>query len=148
MAPIGDWLRETRERQVRPDGEKWSQDDFLAELQRATGWHLHRPNYSRYESGRSQPKRDTLARLVGFWAARGEPGPDLSPKVEPAPVDPVAAAIDRQTAILAELVAELRSMRAEGDGVAEALTSGLADLRATLGAVLIERGTGTGVVAQ
>lgn len=113
MTPIAEWLRSTRERQHRADGEPWSQDDFLAELERASGWHLHRPNYSNYERGKATPKRETLAKLVAFWAARGEPGPDLTPP--PAPAEP----LDLATALLGltrELGAwrlERQSMRAE-----------------------------------
>lgn len=113
--PIGQWLRDTRLRQVMPGTRKpWSQDYLLERMQEEVKWAPHRPNYSKYENGKATPEPDTLDKFVAFWTARGEPGPDLSPKAAPEPpVDPVAAAIDRQTVVLSDLVAELLRWRTE-----------------------------------
>lgn len=111
--PIADWLRSTRERQVRDDGESWSQDDFLRELEKASGWRLHRPNYSNYETGRSTPSNATLARLIRFWQDRGEPAPDLTP---PAPVlsleERAVIAAERQADAAVEQAGLLRQILA------------------------------------
>jgi hypothetical protein len=80
----------------------------LEALASETGWAPHRPNYSRYESGKSTPQPDTLAKFVAFWQTRGEPGPDLTP---PEPVlsdnDRLIAALAAQTDAIRELVARL-----------------------------------------
>jgi len=102
-APIARWLRDTRERQLREDGLPWSQDDLIRRMAEEIGWAPHRPNYSKYETGRATPQPDTLAKFVRFWEARGEAGPDLTPAtIEPAP--------DLAAAIVA-LTAELRAAR-------------------------------------
>lgn len=121
MTPIAAWLRETRESQHRTsDGLPWSQDDFLAALEADTGWHLHRPNYSGYETGKATPSPATLRKLVMFWAGRGIEAPDFD--APPPPVDSrdpmtrLADAIEAQgtlVAAIAALTAELREARME-----------------------------------
>lgn len=110
-APIAVFLRETREAQRREtDGEPWSQDDFLAALETATGWHLHRPNYSRYETGKSTPSPATLRRLTGFWATRGVAIPDFEAEPETADErDPMTRLADA----IVDLTTELHEARAE-----------------------------------
>jgi transcriptional regulator with XRE-family HTH domain len=101
--PIATWLREARKAQRRErDGAPWSQEDFLEALRADTGWHLHRPNYTSYETGRSTPSPATLHKLVQFWRGRGVEAPDFDAVVEPPLVGDalVAAAIDRQTAAI------------------------------------------------
>jgi hypothetical protein len=112
MTPIATWLRETREAQRRPsDGLPWSQDDFLAALEADTGWHLHRPNYSGYETGKATPSPATLRKLVDFWAGRGVIAPDFdAPRPEPdTPMTRLAAAIEGQNAILLKLLSAVAS---------------------------------------
>lgn len=106
MYRIADWLRETRLRQTHPEtGEPWTQDYLLVQMQERIGWAPHRPNYSKYESGKSTPKRDTLKKFTDFWALYDEPPPNL--QAEPEPEQPDLAA-----AILA-LTEELEAMRRE-----------------------------------
>ena len=100
--PVPAWLRETRLRQRRDDGESWTQDDLRHRMDTEIGWAPHRPNYSKYENGRSKPNKATLARFLEFWAKLGEPGPDYTPPQAPEPpVDPVAKAISGLTAEMA-----------------------------------------------
>jgi hypothetical protein len=119
--PIGEWLRETRLRQITPGKRKpWSQDYLLERMQEEVGWSSHRPNYSKYETGKSKPEPDTLDKFIAFWTARGEPGPDLSPKrVQEPPADPLAAAIRAQTEAITALVEELRLARLQQVEVSE-----------------------------
>jgi hypothetical protein len=118
--PIGQWLRDTRLRQVMPGTRKpWSQDYLLERMQKEVKWAPHRPNYSKYENGKATPEPDTLDKFMAFWTARGEAGPDLSPPVAPEPtVDPIVAATDRQTEAIRENTAMLKA-------VLDALTSRL-----------------------
>lgn len=69
--PITRWLRTSR--------GTMSQADLVADLERVTGWHLLRENYSKYETGRMTPEPDTLARFEAYWRTRGVDGPDLTP---------------------------------------------------------------------
>lgn len=112
-APIAIWLRATRLRQAMPSGDPWSQDYLLERMTQEIGWAPYRPNYSKYEQGKATPKRETLAKFVAFWAGRGEPGPDLSPKVVEPAADPLVAALTAQTKALADLVDELRQWRTQ-----------------------------------
>jgi hypothetical protein len=132
-APIASWLRETREAQRRPsDGQPWSQDDFLEALEADTGWRLHRPNYSGYETGRSTPSPATLARLVAFWAGRGVAAPDFNAPPEPVPTfeDRILLemrlareATERQTRVLATILSRLGGLTpADEELVAAALS--------------------------
>lgn len=115
---IGTWLRETRLRQVMPGTRKpWSQD-YLIEQMAAQGWAPHRPNYSKYENGKAHPEPETLDNFLAFWTARGEPGPDLSPRTVEEPVDPILAEMRRQTAATEANTEMLRQ-------VLEAMTSRL-----------------------
>jgi transcriptional regulator with XRE-family HTH domain len=93
MTPVAEWLRTTRER------HGLTQERFLEALASETGWAPHRPNYSRYESGKSTPQPDTLAKFVAFWQTRGEPV--LSDN------DRLIAALAAQTDAIRELVARL-----------------------------------------
>lgn len=140
MTPIAEWLRATRERQTRADGEPWSQDDFLVELERATGWHLHRPNYSRYETGKAIPKRDTLAKLMAFWEARGEPGPDLTPPPPPVAEPSLPAVLSQMVGVQNRLLDELAALRDERQTLAEQV----ADLRETVASLVALHTEGSG----
>lgn len=110
--PVPDWLRETRLRQRRADGKPWTQDDLLARMQQEIGWAPHRPNYSKYESGKSKPET-VLPRFVEFWAKLGEPGPDYTP-IEEAP----APEGEGLAAAISALVVELQAMRQERESIA------------------------------
>jgi hypothetical protein len=67
-----------------PDnGRPWTQDYFLAEIKRETGWAPAYANYNKLEQGKSQPRPETLDRLVAYWASKGVPRPALTPP-EPA----------------------------------------------------------------
>lgn len=110
---VAGWLKETRLRQRRRDGEPWSQDDLLADLLAVTGKKLHRPNYSAYES-RGSMEPATLRLFVDYWASKEEPGPVL---VEPTPV--AVAELPPLDLALRALVHELTSARGERDALAE-----------------------------
>jgi len=81
--PIAAWLKTTRERQLDEKGDPWTQDHLLALMHAEVGWAPYRPNYSKYESGKATPKRETLAKFVRFWEQRGEPGPVMDAPAEP-----------------------------------------------------------------
>lgn len=120
---IGDWLTANR-------GET-TQADFLEDLRRVTGWAPHRPNYSRYENGRSEPEPETLERFVRYWAAKGRPGPDFTPP-EPDP-DYAAltlAAITRQADAMERLADRIDALLASRDRDLEELARTLATLLA------------------
>lgn len=127
--PVPDWLRETRLSEKRADGKPWTQDDLITAMQAEIGWAPHRPNYSRYENGRSKPE-DTLPRFIEFWARRGKPGPDYTPPPPTeTPADPLASALQA-------LATELKAMRQERESVEarlRALESELQSLRAPQG---------------
>jgi hypothetical protein len=154
MAPINEWLRATRERQVNPDtGRPWSQEYLVARVnewadglgllnENGQPWHLHRPNYVGYE-GAKVPEAETLRRFTAFWADHGEPGPEAmesAPAAEPAP--------DLATALLAmaraaeAMATELAAMRAER----ELLATRVGDLEAQVAELVLaaraSRGSG------
>jgi hypothetical protein len=118
--PIPDWLRETRLSEKRADGKPWTQADLIAAMQAEIGWAPHRPNYSRYENGRSKPE-DTLPRFIEFWARRGKPGPDYTPPKAPVAADPVADAIREQTKVIRLFVEETRLARVAQETTAQAV---------------------------
>jgi hypothetical protein len=119
------WLRDTRKRHVTPKGRPWAQEyavDRINEWAAATGqtrengepWRLHRPNYVGYEGGKNA-EPETVARLVAFWVAQGEPAPDLTPiappELEPAP--DLASVLSRLNAELTAMREERAEVRAE-----------------------------------
>jgi hypothetical protein len=133
--PIARWLRETRLRQTMGDGDDrpWTVGYFLERILEETRWAPQRPNYSAYENGRATPNRDTLAKFMAFWAARGQPGPNLTPPA-PAPTESetLIAALTAQTAALTAqaaaingLVKEMRLARAGQEGRLEGIERGL-----------------------
>lgn len=128
MRPIPDWLKTSRLSQTMP-GERrpWTQDHLLERMQADIGWAPHRPNYSKYESGKATPQPDTLDRFVAFWAIYGIGPPDLNPPAPAPPEDPIRLLVD-----------ELRVWRTED-------RRRIADLEATVGrlskALLDARGT-------
>lgn len=112
--PIAAWLRSSRLGQSMPSGDPWTYDYLFRQMRQAIGWAPPHPNYSRYENGKSTPSRETLAKLVGFWAALGVDGPDLTPPTagEVGTTDSPAAlirALEAQTAAISELVALVRA---------------------------------------
>lgn len=123
MAPIADWLRDTRLRQRTPEGRPWSQEylvDRVNEWARATeqGWTLYRPNYVGWEKGK-EPTAPILGRLVAFWESQGEPGPDLTPK--PAPLSLEERHVNALEASLAEQRATNRLLSERLDALQELL---------------------------
>lgn len=109
MTPIAAWLLASREAQ------QWTQDELLTRMRDEIGWAPHRPNYSKYETGKMTPEPPTLAKFVSFWAGHGTAGPDTTPT----PPEP-----DLAQALVA-LTAELTQMRLEREawtrGVVEVL---------------------------
>jgi len=90
---IGTWLREQRlERGWR------TADVARAQLERLGGIRLAESVYAEYESGRRIPSEEMLGRLASFYGSRPDEGRD--------PGD-VAAAIDRQTAMLERIAVGL-----------------------------------------
>lgn len=81
--------------------------DWLA-AEMAKRGHAHRPDYYRAMAGGSKPPGRIIGRALREFFGGG-PEPRRSPS------DPVAAAIDRQTDVLNDLVAELRLERAQRD---------------------------------
>jgi len=88
-----------------------TQDAFLKDLRDVTGWDLKRSSLSKYENARAVPWPETLGKFERYAAAHGKPGPDFSPRPTEPPIDPLVAALDRQTAALITLVDELRAAR-------------------------------------
>lgn len=134
-APIALWLRTTRARQKMDDGEgglkPWTVDHFLELMKAEVGWAPARPNYSRYENGRTTPQPKTLAKFVAFWRTQGVEAPDFdATPVEPEPEPSLAAALfairdelrdarqerKRTEARLRAVEAELRSLRDQRGG--------------------------------
>lgn len=116
---ISEWLTATRARHVREDdGKRWSQGDFVSEVQRRIGWKLHRENYSGWERGATNPEPETLEKLIEFWALYDEPGPDLSEPPESEPVRQVSLGdlldrIDRQSTAIERLADQVVAEREE-----------------------------------
>jgi hypothetical protein len=138
--PIADWLLASRLRHLDDKGDPWTQDRLIREMQSSIGWAPFRPNYSRYETGKSTPNRETLAKFMRFWEGRGEPGPNLSVP-PPGLGDTLAgggAYLDLAGAIR-ELTEELRLLReAQVDGpaaTAELVAQAIADTLRALGLV-------------
>jgi transcriptional regulator with XRE-family HTH domain len=78
VSPIASWLKAARTSQAMPEnGRPWTQDYFLARIKAETGWAPAYANYNKLEQGKSQPRTDTLDRLVAFWAGYGIEAPDL-----------------------------------------------------------------------
>jgi hypothetical protein len=123
--PIAAWLIRSRALFREPGAAKsWTADEFLSALQAESGWAPTRTTYARWESGAVRPEEPNLDRVVGFYAARGVPGPD----VPPAP----AAPPDLATVLMA-LVKELEESRLERvatDARLRAVESELESLRA------------------
>jgi hypothetical protein len=119
MSPLGEWLRESRKRQLREDGKPWTQDQFLDALALATGWRLYRPNYSKYENAKTEPEPATVKKLVDFWTARGEPGPDLEPEPEPEPTPDLTAVLLAFSRELEAAREERTKLRAQVETLAE-----------------------------
>lgn len=110
-----------------PD-KAWTQDYFLDRLEKETGWHLHRPSYSKYENGKSIPRPATLRKLIAFWARHGEPGPDLAPPPPtptPAGIPELVAALAAQTTAINALVERLGSLA--DDSIASAVRQAVAE---------------------
>jgi len=133
--PIAAWLIRSREAFRAPGADRsWTVDDFLAALASENGKAPARTTYARWESGAARPQPSSLRPIVAFYAARGIAGPDAAPASETPASDPVAAAIDRQTAVLAQLVAMLTEWRADARGQASATADALGLIAGSLGA--------------
>ncbi len=118
---IGEWLRANRG--LEP------QDKLLARMKAVTGWAPSRPNYSKYENGRTDPTPETLQKFVDFWASQGKAGPDFTPPPpEPTFEERMLTAIERQTAAINALVGQLARLTTEQ-------ASGQAALMQALGAM-------------
>lgn len=133
--PIAEWLLASRLAQAMPNDPRkpWTQDHFLALLETETGWRLHRPQYSKYETGKMTPGPDTLDKFVAFWKRHDVDGPDLTPAPAPAgatePADKLIAALQAQTDAIMALVAEMREGREKEQDVAAAIFAALEVLR-------------------
>ncbi len=104
-ARVKQWLRANRGNQT--------QEHLAADISRATGWHITRDRYSKYE-GSLPIGKEVLAHFVDYWKGRGVAGPfDALPEPLQATetADPVAAALLTQTDAINALVAELRLSR-------------------------------------
>lgn len=89
-----------------------TQEKARTEIARLTGWQIPQSVYAEWESGRRVPSDANLERLHGFYGTE-ETGPALSEAGE------VAQAIREQTAVMRELLDELRHARRES--IAEAV---------------------------
>jgi hypothetical protein len=101
-SPVAQWLERSRGKQT--------QESLAADITAVTGWRLTRDRYSRYESGSLPIGPKVLGHFRAYWATRGIEF-DTTPPAPP--VDPVVAAIDRQTEKIDKL-AEAISRLAEG----------------------------------
>lgn len=94
----GLWLMEARKARGYSNAEKGRQA-----FEKLTGVHIGQSVYAQYESGSRPISPKHLPMLVEFW---GEP-----PEGQPVPVpDAVAAAIDRQTAVLTRLATAVEAL--------------------------------------
>lgn len=116
------WMKATR--------NGMSQEDLAAQLTAFFGdgpepWSITRDRYSKYESGKATFSREMLDRFVTFWAAQGQPGPDLS---EPTPVlsleERQVIALERAAELAAQQVEETRRQTAMLEQVLMALAQG------------------------
>ena len=128
MAPIDIRKRVIAEWLTLVQGER-TQADLAEDITRTTGWNLDRTRLGRYQNQRLAVGREVIEHLTEYAKAKGISAPDFTPQPEPVPVDPIAAAIDRQTAaVLAQLVAELAHMRQTQQGQGDALSQVLGAL--------------------
>jgi hypothetical protein len=103
---VGNWLVEARL------ARGWdTQERARAEIGRLIGWQIPQSVYAEWESGRRVPSEANLERLQGFYGTR----PTSASSEDSA----VAAAIDRQTEVLRELIELLRSDREASQAVRE-----------------------------
>lgn len=137
MTPIAAWLKASRTAQVHPDtGRPWTQDYFLARIKAETGWAPAYANYNKLEQGKSQPRPETLARLVDFWSRYGVEAPDLTPREAETAPDLATAllALARSNEAMATELGELRRERLETAERVEALERAVRELAARLAA--------------
>lgn len=129
MPSIAEWLRASRTSQAMPEnGRPWTQDYFLARIKTETGWAPAYANYNKLEQGKSQPRPDTLSRLVAFWARYGIAGPDLTPEPEPLSLELRAVlAAERQAAAMEGILSVLLARARPEDDRIEGLLDGLLD---------------------
>lgn len=126
--PIANWLRQARDAQINPaTGEPWTQKHCVDVLLAETDWRVSPALLSRWETGKGQPNRKSLSKLVDFWAKHGVPGPDAAPAPAQATEsrDAVADAIDRQTEATRENTVALREQTAMLERVLTILISGV-----------------------
>lgn len=116
--PIANWLRTSRLGQAMPNGDPWTYSHLFDRMREDIAWAPPHPNYSKYENGKATPNRETLEKLVRFWAARGVDGPDMTP-VAPPPTEQESLA-----SAIRDLTLELRLMR-ESQPAAGAATAEL-----------------------
>jgi hypothetical protein len=147
MAPIDIRKRVIAQWLTQVQGER-TQADLAEDITRTTGWNLDRTRLGRYQNQRLPVGREVIEHLNQYAKAKGIAAPDFTPAPEPVVVDPVAAAIDRQTAVLAALVEELRAMQGVQRGNAKGVVSALADLAAEVRALPSARGTGSGAAGR
>lgn len=118
--PFGRWLLQQRSARYRTQAEALDAMRRLAQL------HIHPSEYAQWESGSRVPGDDN-PKVQGLYAFFGSK-PEVETATAPASSDAVAAAIDRQTAVLADLVRELREMREAQGGTTDALSQVLGAL--------------------
>lgn len=116
MDAINAWARATDQR--NEDGKPWK---------------LYRPNYVGWEGGKSaQPA--TIARLIAYWQAQGEPAPDLTPRA----AEPELPSLELA---LRALVHELTTAREERDAVRRDLAKVQTTLNRLVAGTLVPAGS-------
>jgi len=101
---IGSWLVDSRLERG------WtSQARAREEIERLTGWQVPQSVYAEWESGRRIPSDANLERLEQFY------GPIPGQQEKPASEGGLVAAVRDQTAVLSEVLTELRRERAQRD---------------------------------
>lgn len=107
--PFGNWLQAERTRRYA------TQRAALADMRRLAGLHISESEFAQWESGSRVPHEDNpkVRALYDFFGSQPNHEPEPTPVL--AHADEVAAAIDRQTAVFAQLLeaAQAQAIAAE-----------------------------------
>ena len=129
---MDEYRRQVSSRWFRALRGPMTQEAFLADLERVTGWALHRPNLSRYENGKALPEPETWARLVAYAETRGIEPPNFTPpEAVPSYEERTLDALNRQTTAMEQLVARIDRLVSTRDRDLEELARTLATLLAS-----------------